>query len=226
MSVLKGILGFIVSVLFIISLYLTITSFTMIDLIQKDNIKDFIQTQTTGKIISQSCDEYCNDELNNQKCEEECNYMGGVNECKKICLSETERICVECLSKSNESQQQIYNTIDEIYSNEIISGISLDNILSIFRNTILFIALTLIFGFLIFLVSDKPITKLGNSIIWVSISLLAMAVIPIFVITPDIPIIEMITSYVLEGLYQQLYFGIILIIIGIVLIVIGKKKGK
>ncbi|NIM47358.1 MAG: hypothetical protein GTN40_04360 [Candidatus Aenigmarchaeota archaeon] len=234
MSVLKSILGFIISALFIISLYLTITSFTIGNLIQKDNIKSFIQTQTTGKLASETCDDLCSEEADYQNCEKYCDYLDVElrERCKEECLRDAsqeiaKQSCIEaCLSKSNESQQYIYETVDGVYSNKIISDITLDDITLIFRNTLLMLILSLIFGFLIFLVSDKPVSKLGNNIVVVSISLLSMAVIPVFVITPDIPIIKMITSYVLEGLYQQLYFGIILIIIGIVLIVIGKKKGK
>ncbi len=236
MSLLKSFLGFIFSTLFIISLYLTISSYTIGDLIQKENIKNFIQAQTTGEMASKTCEEYCGSEINYQKCEEYCNYLSGEykEECKKTCLTnisqtpEMKQACIQaCLSKfSNESQQYIYKTIEEIYDKKIIDDISLNDVTMIFKNTILLLVLSLIFGFSIFLVSDKPISKLGNNIVIVSISLLSLAIIPVFVITPDIPIIELVSNYVLEGLYQQLILGIILIVMGIILIVVGRKKGR
>ncbi|NIO44229.1 MAG: hypothetical protein GTN36_01580 [Candidatus Aenigmarchaeota archaeon] len=231
MSVLKSILGFIVSSLFIISLYLTITSYTVGDLIQRDNVKSFIQAQTMGELASETCEELCTDELESQNCDDYCSYLDFelrdmcIEECQKNISQDTaKQSCIDmCLSKSNESQEYIYNTVDEIYSNKIVDDITLNDITIIFKNTILFMVLSLIFGFSILLVSDKPITKIGNNIVVVGISLASMAVIPVFIITPDIPMIEIITSYVAEGFYQQLYIGITLIIIGIVLIVIGKK---
>jgi len=234
MSVLKSILGFIVSALFVISLYLTITSYTIGDLIQKDNIKSFIQTQTTGELISETCEELCSGEPETQNCEEYCNNLDEElrEACKDACREDisqdiAKQSCIQaCLSKSNETKQDIYKTVDEFYSKKIIDDMSLDNITLIFRNTLLMLVLSLIFGFSIFLVSVKPITKIGNNIVVVAISLLSMAVIPVFIITPDVPIIEMITNYIFEGFYQQLYLGIILIVIGVILIIIGKKKGK
>ena len=231
MSVLKSILGFIVSMLFIISLYLTISSYTIGSLVQKDNIKSFIQAQTIGELALETCEELCAGESGSRNCDEYCSYLDVElrdickNEClKNISQDIAKQSCIDvCLSKSNESQQYIYNTVDEVYSNKIIDGISLDDITQIFKNTILLIVLSLIFGFSIFLVSDKPITKIGNNIVVVGISLLSMAVIPVFLITPGIPMIEMITSYISEGFYQQLYLGIILIVIGVILIIIGKK---
>jgi len=242
MSWIKKIAGFILSILFIISLYLTISSYTIGDLIQKDNIKSFIQTQTTGELASETCEEYCSEEFDYQTCEEYCNYLdvelrqACKNECSRN-ISETSEIkqaCIQtCLSKmSNESQEYVYKTIDEVYSKKIIDDINLDDVTLILRNSILFLVLSLIFALPIFFVSDKPILKLGNNIVVVSISLLSMAVIPVFMITPDIPIINLVIDYVLEGLYQQLYIGIALLVIGIVLIIIEKvrerrkKKGK
>jgi len=224
MSLAKSLAGFIVSALFIISLYLTISSYTIGDLIQKDKIKSFIQAQMTEEMISQTCEEYCSGEY--QKCEEYCNYLEGV-ELRQTCKDECLQDCIRaCLSKSNESQQYIHKTIDEVYGNKIIDDLSFDNITQIFRNNILLLVLSFIFGFSMFLVSDKPISKLGNNLVVVSISLLSIAAIPVFIITPDIPIIKLVSDYVLEGLYQQLLLGVVLIVTGIILVIIGKKKGK
>ncbi len=229
MSLARGIASFIVSTLFITSLYLTITSYTMGNLIQKDSIKSFIQTQTTGELVSKTCEDLCSGEAASQQCNIKCDYLETElkESCIETCLSEGKNICIQmCLSQtSNESQQYIYDAIDEFYNTEIISNINIDDIISIFRNSILFIVLTLIFGFSMFFVSDEPITKLGNKIIVVSIFLLSMVVIPALIIS-NISFIKLITNYLLEGLYEQLYIGIILLVTGIILIIIGKKISK
>jgi hypothetical protein len=230
MSLAKGVAGFIVSSLFIISLYLTISSYTIGDLVQRDSIKSFVESQTEGEMVSQNCEEQCSSGISYQNCEDYCSYLDVElrEECKEACLNETKQNCIQmCLSQfSNKSQQYIYDMVDEVYNKKIVDDISLDNLTQIFRNTILLLVLSLIFGFSIFFVSDKPISKLGNNLIVVSISLLSIAVIPMFIISPDISIIKMISDYILEGLYLQLISGVILIVIGIILIIIGKKKGK
>ncbi len=223
MSLAKTLAGYIISVLFIISLYFTITSYTIGDLIQKDNIKNFVQTQLEGNVTTQTCEDYCSDEKG--RCEEYCNEL--VGELKQMCENECMQTCIqECLSQSNETEEYVYKTVDDIYANKIIGNLSLEELTLLFRNTLMFLVLSLVFGVLIFFVSDKPISKIGNNIVVVSISLLSMAIIPVFIITPDVPIIEMVTNYIIEGLYQQLTIGVVLIIIGIILLVIAKFLEK
>lgn len=237
MSIAKSVAGFLFSSLFIITLYLSITSFTIGSLLQKENIKNFVENQMKGEIATQTCEKYyCSGDFDIQKCQEYCNYLDTgehIQQCKDACVnnsyqSEAKQKCVDsCLSiMSNETKERAYKTLDDIYSKKVVDGISLDSIMPILRNTLLFIVLCLIFGISLFFVSDKPVSKIGNDIVVVSISMLAIAVIPIFIISPDVPILKMVTDYVLESFYTQLFIGATLLIIGIILIVIGKKKGK
>jgi len=237
MSLAKSIAGYIISSLFIISLYLSISSYTLGGLLQKENIVGFVENQVTGDIASQTCDKQCSGQADVQKCQEYCNFLDTESyreQCRNSCTNSSyqessKEQCINfCTSQisSNESKQYIYKNIDDIYNKKIIDGLSLNSILPIFKNTLLLIILSLIFGFSIFLISDKPVSKIGNDIIIVSISMLAIAVIPVFIITPDVPILKAVIDYVLEGLNRQLIIGVILLMIGIILIVIGKKKGK
>jgi hypothetical protein len=130
------------------------------------------------------------------------------------------------LSRTNESQEYLYKTLDDIYSKKIVDDISLDGVTTIFKNVILFLILSLISGLSISFISDKPVSKIGNDIIIVSISLLSLAAVPVFIITPEVSIVKMVADYLLQGLYKQIIIGIVFLVIGIILIVVGKKKGK
>ena len=103
---------------------------------------------------------------------------------------------------------------------------SLNNIAPIFKNTVLFLIISLIFGVSIFFVSEKPVSKIGSNFAWVGISLLTLAVIPAFIVISDISIVKMISDYITKNIYTQAYIGVILLITGIVLVFIGKKKNK
>jgi hypothetical protein len=237
MSIAKSIAGYIISFLFVLSLYLAITSYTIGSLIQKENIKGFVETQMVGEVASKTCEDFCKGDFDVQKCQEYCNYLDTqehISQCKDACTNnsrqdEARQECVgRCLTTgmSNESKQRVFQTIDDVYSKKMIAGTSLDDIMPIFKNFILMIVLSLIFGFSLFLVSEKPVSKIGNDLVVVAISMLAIAVIPVFIIAPDVPIIKMVTDYVLEGLYRQIIIGIIILVTGIVIIAIGKKKNK
>jgi len=232
MSLAKSIAGYIISSLFIISLYLSISSYTLGGLLQKENIKGFVQNQMKGGMATQTCENGCSGEFDIQKCQESCAYLETqehVQECRNICVNNSyqnsiRQNCIDlCM---NETENRAYKIIDDVYSKNIVDDISLDRIFPILRNTLLFLVLCLFFGLSIFFVSDKPLSKIGNNLILVAISMLAIAVIPVFIISSDVPILKTVIDYILEGFYNQLVIGVVLLVIGIILIFIGKKKGK
>ena len=231
MSLAKSVAGFLVSSLFIITLGLSIFSFTTGSLLQKENIKSLFENQK-GEIVNQACENSCSGNFDIQKCQEYCTYLGTqehIQECRNTCTNNSYQNSVrqDCINLClNETTNQAYKIVDDVYNKKIIDDMNLGNILPIFKNTLLFIVLCLIFGFSIFFVSDKPVSKIGNDIVVVSISMLAIAVIPIFIISPDVPLLKTFIDYVLESFSKQLIMGIVLLALGIVLIVIGKKKNK
>jgi hypothetical protein len=234
MSLAKSVAGFIISSLFIIFLYLTITSYTIGSSLQKENIKSFIQSQLRGETASNTCENLCSNDSIIQQCEDNCN-LQDVNvrqSCSDACVSnsqdpEVKQMCMQsCLHKANESQQYVFNTIDEIYSKNLIPGFSIDNIMSMLNNFLLFLVISIILGASLFFVSEKPLSRIGNDFILVAISLLAFAVIPMFIISPDATIMNAVSSFLSQSLYQQLIAGTALLVSGIILLVIGKKKNK
>jgi ABC-type multidrug transport system fused ATPase/permease subunit len=234
MSLAKSVAGFIISSLFVIFLYLTITSYTLGNSLQKENIKEFMQSQTKGEAAQSTCEGLCNNETIIQQCEESCRLQNANLEqsCSNICLNESQdpeikQMCIEsCLSRANESQQYVSNAIDDIYSKNIVSGFSIDSILSILKNFFLFLIISIILGVSLFFVSEKPLSRIGNDFVVVAISLLAFAVIPMFIISPGASILNTVSEFFSQSLYQQLIAGIILLVVGIILVLIGKKKNK
>lgn len=232
MSLLKNIASFIFSSLFIITLYLAITSYTMGNLVERGNIEGFIQSQLEESVAPQTCENLCNDQFH-QSCEEYCNSSNDTelaNRCTSSCINNSQNMvakdeCIQtCLSRSGTSQQYINKTIDDLYSSKIVGGISLDDIVPIFRNNVLFLILSLVFGFLTFFISEKPVSKIGKDFVLVAISLLTIAVIPAFLMTSEMSVVKIISDYVMKSFYQQIVAGIVLIAVGIVLMFTGKKK--
>ena len=200
MPILRRLAIYVFSSLFILSLYLAITSYNMNNLIQKESIKSFVESQLTEELNQQKCDEYCNN---------------SESEMKQACMN-------ACLSQfSNVSKNYVYDAIEDVYDNKVFDDISLNDVLSVLENTILFFVLAVVFGFLTFLVSEKPISKLGNNVIVVAISLLSIGVIPVFIIMPEVPVLNLVYDYVMSGLTRQLIYGVVLLVIGIVLLVIN-----
>lgn len=234
MSALKSLASFIVSALFVISLYLAITSYTMGNLMQKENIESFVQSQLKESVAPATCEDICNSQYQ-QSCEKFCSYLNDTGQsglCTSSCLNnsknlEAKQACVQtCLYNTGASQQYINQTIDKLYSSKIFDDVSIDEAIPIIRNNILFIVLSLIFGLLMFFVSEKPVSKIGNDFVWVGIALLSVAAIPVFLTGSEVSVVKIISDYIMQSFYQQAYVGIILLIAGVILIFIGKKKNK
>lgn len=233
MSIAKSLASVVFSMLFIVFLYLAVTSYATGNLMQKENIKSFIRSQINESIKSETCEESCNNEYH-QSCEEYCNNLNNsqlLDSCTNSCLNsphniDTKQTCIQsCPSRSNESQY-ISESIDNLYSNNIIAGTSLDDMTPLLKNNILFIVFSIVFGVAVFFVSEKPFSKTGNNLVWVAISLLSIAVIPALLIGSDVSVVKIISDYIMQSFYMQAYIGIALLAIGIVLIFAGKKKNK
>jgi len=234
MSLAKSVAGFLISSLFIIFLYLAITSYTIGNSMQKENVKLFIQSQLRGEVASSTCENLCSNESIVQQCEDNCNLEDANmrQNCISSCVNnsqdpEVKQMCMQsCLHRANESQRYVFNTIDEIYNKNLVSGFSIDDIMSMLNNFLLFLVISIILGASLFFVSDKPLSRIGNDFIVVAISLLAFAVIPMFIISPDMSIMNAVSSFLSQSLYQQLITGIVLLVLGIILVIIGNKKNK
>jgi len=204
MSFVRSLGVFIISSLFTIFTFLAITSYTTGSLVQKDNIKDLVITEFSQEMINQQCEDLCGNFTEEQK---------------PLCVD-------ECLAQfSNVTEEYINEAIDEIYENKIFN-MSLNEMILIISNTILFAFLAVISGVLLLFVPKNPLKVLGKDIVWISISLLISGFLLSFITLPDIPLAGSILDYLSQGLRQQIYFGIVFLIIGIVLLIANYYRKK
>jgi hypothetical protein len=233
MSLAKSILAFILSSLFVISLYLTINSYTLGSLLQKDNLKVFVQSQVTGELAESTCHETCSSQVNAQACENSCGYLDPSMQpaCVQSCQSGTAQeqamqMCVsQCMARVNQSQSEISGVIDSIYDKDIADGVTLSDATGLFSGGLLLLIVTIILGTSLYFVAEKPLSKIGSSVFWVAVSLLLVALIPVIVVTNN-SMLNLILGYLFSGFYAQAIIGVILLAAGIVLLVVGKKTNR
>jgi len=205
MSVLRSFATFIFTLLFITLTFTAINSYTVGDLIQKENLKNFVKNEMMPDLISQQCE--------------------------SSCAESTEESCLEdCLSSfSNQTQGAIDSAINEVYERRLLNLISLSDITTVLSQKILLLILSIIFGVSILITSTTPLISLGKAMISISISLFVSGLSPNFVIGTSmggLPFIENIFNYLSSGLEQQIHYGIIFLVIGIVLLLLTKIKKK
>ena len=210
MSIMKSIAVFLLSGIFVLSLFMSITSYTIGGLLQKDNLKSFIENEMAPNLVENQCNDFCSD----------------AGEQKQLCID----MCREDMG--NKTDQTISSVIDNVYSTEFY-GISIEKITTVLNQLILFIAITIISGTAIFFVSEEPLSTLGRNMISVSITLFITALSPNFILSiSNIPVQSVFSDYMSTGLEMQNIFAVILIAIAIVLIVVDylikrrKKKKK
>jgi hypothetical protein len=102
----------------------------------------------------------------------------------------------------------------------------LNDVANIFSNNLLLVIMTIILGASLFFVTEKPVSKIGGNIVWVALSVLLVAIVPVVVLKPDESVLKMVSDYLFASLYQQAIIGVVLLVIGIALLVIGKKIKK
>jgi hypothetical protein len=234
MTLTKSVLTFAVSSIFILFLYLTINSYTLGNTLQRENFRGFISSQLTGDLAPSNCQDICDSQANPETCSNYCSYLEPMMQppCLESCQDNShnllvKQMCVQsCLSKANQSQEQISNAIDAVYNKEIISGVTINQVASVFSNSLLLLLITIISAVSLFFVAERPVSKIGSSVIWVSLSVLLVALIPVVILKPDESVLRMISDYLFASLYQQMIIGVALLAIGIVLMLVGKKIKK
>jgi len=204
MSFLRKLAAFILSSIFVISLSVFVTSYTISDRIEKDSLKSFVKSEMVPQMVSQQCNDLCESVGEPEK-----------TECLRICREQIET------NKTTEIESTIDTLVDQIYEKEILS-ISLNDITSILSSFVLLGAITVISGALLFLASEKPFSSIGWNMISVSAYLLIIGFAPNFIPTGGLgtDVIQSVMGYIFEGLEKQITFGIVLLVVGIVFLII------
>jgi len=175
-----------------------VTSYTIGNLIQKDNIKTFIKLQLGSELATEQCNNMCSNVTETSL--------------KTICLG-------ECIGRfANESGEVVNKAVDEIYSKKFMN-ISIDKAVSLLSSFTLFLILTIISGIALLFISETPLASLGKNCISISVSLLIFGFLPKLIPLPETPAVRMVFDYLSSGLGKQIYFGIIFLIIGIIFLI-------
>lgn len=206
MSFLRSLTVFIISFVFTTFIFIAITSQTMGNLIQKDSVKGFLNIEGT-KLIDQQCEEQCSQFTENST----------------ECLQECETYL------ANQTGVLVDKATDEIYQRNFF-GINLNEVSSTASEYLIYLIIGIISGLSLFIASKTPFSTLGKNMISISVSLFVLVLfMRMIVVIVNVPmdIGKDFIDYLSPGLDQQVKYGIILLIIGIVLLVVNyiiKKK--
>ena len=215
MSILRGIAVFLLSSIFVMSLFLGITSYTIGELLQKENLKGFIETSVAPDLIQNQCSDICS---NNSQ----------IEDCLSRCTDEM----------GNQTSHTIESTIDNVYESEFY-GFSIEQVTSILSQLFLFVAVAIASGAAIFFVSEEPFSTLGRNMLSVSATLFITAFSPNFLLSlSNIPTDSIFSGYMSKGLEMQKLFAAVVLVIAIVFLItdylikrrmrsaVPKKKAK
>jgi len=202
MPFLRSLATLLLSLLFLMTISMAITSYTIGDLIQKNSIKNFFKTEILGT------------EFINQQCESRCNeYQDYRGECMSLCLTDL----------TNQTETGVDRAVDEIYKRQFFN-MNLEQISYFFANYISFAVIGIFVGIVLLIVSTTPFLTLGKNLITIAISLFISSFIPQFTfasINLPLDLGQTFTDYLSSGFNQQMVFGIIFLIAGIILVVIN-----
>jgi hypothetical protein len=207
MSILKGVAVFLLSAIFTFSLFMGITSYTIGGLLQKENLKSFIESGMAPDLVENQCNNLCSD----------------AGEQKQSCLDR----CIE--EMGNQTDQTVSSVVDSVYNTEFY-GVSINQITLVLNQLVLFIAIALISGVAIFFVSEEPLSTLGRNMISISVTLFITALSPNFILSlSNVPIQGIFSDYMSRGLELQNIFAVLLLVVAIVFIITDyliKRKRK
>jgi hypothetical protein len=208
MSVLRDLGIFLISAMFTFSIFMAVTSYTLGDLIQKENLKSFIESNLAPNLMENQCDEFC------------VNFTG---EQKQTCA----QICIEQLG--NKTDESVSMAVDDVYKKEFY-GVSISQLAYLLSQFSLFVILSIISCALIIVVSEEPMSHIGKNLITISISLFIASLSPNLILSfSNLPVEEVLSDYLGKGLDQQTIIAVIFIVIGIALLMTNyfiKRKGK
>jgi hypothetical protein len=198
MSILRDLGVFLVSALFTFSIFMAVTSYTLGDLIQKENLKSFIESNLAPNLMEDQCDEFC------------VNFTG---EQKQACA----QICMEQLG--NRTDESVSMAVDDVYEKEFY-GVTISQLAYVLQQFTLFIVLSVVSGALILVLSEEPLGHIGKNLITISISLFIASFSPNLILSfSNLPVEEVLSDYLGKGLEQQTMIAIAFIVIGIALII-------
>ena len=157
------------------------------------------------------------------------------DQCDQFCVNFTgeqrqacAQICIEQMG--NRTDESVNMAVDEVYEKEFY-GISISQMAYVMKQFTLFVILSVISCGLIIYFSEEPLGHIGKNLITISISLFIAGFSPNLIMSfSNLPVEELLSSYLGTGLEQQLIIAVVFIVVGIALLVanyfIKRRKEK
>jgi len=192
---------FIFSMIFVTSTTLAITSYTIGEVIQKENIRNFMETEMLPNMINESCNNACS------------NFTDiGI---RQICFDD----CI--IIYGSEINETINSITENIYAQGAY-GLTLDQ-LSYFLNAyFIYFVLIAIATCILIPIIGRSLHKLGINFIYIAISCFFVSLAPKLITLPEDVHATKMAGYFYGAMYQQMLFGAIFVIAGIMLIIANK----
>ena len=150
---LRGIVLFILSNIFILAMFSIMSQYTFIPVLEKENVKAFVNENVFNKT-----------------------YIGQF--CERSCLSMPQiyDICIDrCTNATAQSASFLMGKIDDLYTQKIIMGSSLDELIALQRSWFMpSVIIAIISAALMLVISKKPFRTLGTNLLVLGISSLIL----------------------------------------------------
>lgn len=212
MPILKSVVIFLLEIIFISASVFSITSYAFKDILQKENVSNFIRTNLIPQMIEDRCTQNCQQALQQ-------NITNNYDFCMQVCKDQTQN-----------QTQDLDEYINNVYSQKIY-GFTLEELTN-FLNTysIVFIIIVVVSGAGLLFLAANPFSRLGHALVSLAIPLLIIGAIPILITSVPAEY-QLIASYIFEPMKSILTYGIVAMVAGIALSIYGyfyskKKKAK
>lgn len=205
MSLARSLLSLALSFLFVTLIFTTISSYTIGSLIEKGNLKSFVNSNIAPEFIEEQCIDLCKGRVDEEDCSKQCLY-----------------------SSLNQTEDAIDQAIEELYTEDFF-GLTLNDVSIFMSQFTLFLILTVVVGIILIIESENPLSDLGKSFISSSISLLLAGMAPNLIVGASIigtPVLKNMFDYLSPALDLQTKIGIGLLILGIILLIIDWYRNR
>ena len=199
MSLLRGLAVFILSSIFILSVFMAITAYTLAPLIQKDSITAFFRSASLSVV--------------NDQCQKDCSqYTDYKDTCLQTCPTEL----------TNQTETGVDDAVNSIYQQKFF-GVTLEQMSALLSQYVLLLVIGIVTAVMLLFVSKNPFSTLGKDFATLAASLFISSFTPQFIIASvNLPFNfgDAIKNYFSAGFNQQFQYAVVFMVSGIILIVI------
>ncbi len=199
MSLRRSAAIFLFSAIFVSSTFLTVNSYILGNALEKENMKNLLNTEIIPQIVREQCEAQCNQTTS---------YVYG---------------CVEACVESQNITEKVDEEVEKLYVQPVF-GTTVSDFTSVLSSSFLLLLITsIVSGIVLFLISKHPLKKVGWSILWVGVSLFVVGVMPRFLPLPTASVVQNLVNYMVNLFAQLMYIGIAFIVVGVVFFIADRS---